>query len=256
MSATLGMKNIRIKAFGSYTTIPNNAMAKLMYYLHCVATVIDHYDPILTDYQNYDELTGEQLLAVYAIATILSPDIFLNHKIFILNQDLLINSLDNQFYEITDETIGVHVDEEIVIGGRVVKVNKIMACNNNWLSVYYYSPISEIDKIVNDIKSRKNMNYQSQIVNTESSFYQSEKVHIIVPIEFESEPVVMTCWNCQAPITTQTESKWNCLSCCCCLIFDLLYCIFQAIRKRNILCFDIIHRCPKCGTTLGVYKSC
>ena len=107
----------------------------------------------------------------------------------------------------TDETNGIHVDEEITIGGRVVKVNKIMVCNNNWLSVYYYSPISVVDKIVNDIKSRENRNYQSQIVTTESSF-PIEKVHIMAPIEFESKPVAMTCWNCQVPITTKTEKKW------------------------------------------------
>ena len=50
-----------------------------------------------------------------------------------------------------------------------------MFFNNNWLSVYYYSPISEIDKIVYDIKSGENRNYESQIVNTESSFNQTEK---------------------------------------------------------------------------------
>ena len=50
-----------------------------------------------------------------------------------------------------------------------------MVFNNNWLSVYYYSPISVIDKIVYDIKSGENRNYESQIVNTESSFNPTEK---------------------------------------------------------------------------------
>ena len=256
MSATLGMKNIKIRAFGRSTTVPNNAMAKLMYYLHCVTSVIDIIDPVLTDYQNYDELTGEQLVKVYNKATEYSPDIFLSHKIFIIDQDLLNNSLDNEFYEITDETIGIHADEEITIGGRFVKVNRIMICNNNWLSIYYYHPMSEIDKIVNDIKSREYRNYQSQIVNTENSFYPSGKSTTIVPVELESKPIAMTCPNCQVPITTKTESKLNYLSFVFCYFCGFFYCIFQAIRKRNILCFNVIHRCPKCGTTLGVYKSC
>ena len=112
-----------------------------------------------------------------------------------------------------------------------------------------------VDKIVDDIKSRENRNYQSQIVTTESSF-PIEKVHIMAPIEFESKPVAMTCWNCQVPITTKTEKKWNCLSCIFCYVCNVFYCIFQAIRKRNILCFDIKHRCPRCGQNLGFYKSC
>ena len=213
MSETYITKNIRIKDSDKYTTIPDNAIAKLMYYLHCVSSVIGIIDPVLTDYQNYKELESKQLVEVYNKAKEYSPDKFLSHKIFIINQDLLNNSLENEFYEITDEAIGIHADKEITIGGRVAKVNKIMVCNNNWLSVYYYSPISVVDKIVYDIKSRENRNYQSQIVNTESSFYQSEKVHAMAPIDFGSEPVVMTCWNCQAPITSKTESKWNCLSC-------------------------------------------
>ena len=131
-----------------------------------------------------------------------------------------------------------------------------MVCNNNWLSVYYYSPIFVVDKIVDDIKSRENRNYQSQIVNTESSFYTTEKVHIMAPIEFGSKPVAMICANCQAPITTKTESKFNFLSCVFCYFFGFFYFIFQAIRKQNILCFDIKHKCPRCGTTLGFYKSC
>ena len=213
MSETYITKNIRIKDSDKFTKIPDNAIAKLMYYLHCVSSVIGIIDPVLTDYQNYDELTSEQLVEVYNKAKEYSPDKFLRHKIFIINQDLPNNSLENEFYEITDETIGHHADKEITIGGRDVKVNKIMSCNNNWLSVYYYSPITVVDKIVCDIKSRENRNYQSQIVNTESSFYTTEKVHIMAPIEFGSKPVVMTCWNCQVPITTKTEKKWNCLSC-------------------------------------------
>ena len=38
MSATYEMKNVNVKAFGVLTTVPNNALAKLIYYLHCVAT--------------------------------------------------------------------------------------------------------------------------------------------------------------------------------------------------------------------------
>ena len=195
-------------------------------------------------------------MEVYNKAKECSPDILVSHKIFIINPELPNNSLDNEFYEITDETNGIHVDEEITIGGRVVKVNKIMVCNNNWLSVYYYSPISVIENIVYGLKSRENRNYQSQIVNTESSFKPTEKVHYLAPIEFGSKPVTMICVKCQVQITTKTEKKWNCLSCIFCYVCNVFYCIFQAIRKRNILCFDIKHECPRCGTTLGVYKSC
>lgn len=252
MSATLGMKNVKVKAFGTYTTVPNNAIAKLMYYLDCVATVIDYDDRTLTDYQNYDELSGEELVAVYALAKKLNPSLFLKAGIFIIDEKLLFNNLANQFFEITDETIGFHANQEIVIGGRVVKVLKVMACNNNWLSAYYYRPIAEIDNLVREIENR---NYRSQIVTTQTSIIEEKPVIIVQP-NFGSNPVSMTCPHCKTLITTQTDPKLNFLACCCCLLFSIYYFCFQLCVGKNPCCCDVIHRCPKCGMILGEYDSC
>ena len=80
MSETYITKNIRIKDSDKFTTIPDNAISKLMYYLHCFSSVIGIIDPVLTDYQNYDELTWEQLKEVHNKATKYSPDIFQSHN--------------------------------------------------------------------------------------------------------------------------------------------------------------------------------
>ena len=154
MSATLGMKNTTVKMFGGKANVPNNTMDKLMYYLHCVVNVIQYENSVLTDYQNYDELSGKELLAVYDVAKLLNPSLFINAGIFILDQKLLVDT-DNQFYEITDETVGVHVNQEIMIGGRSVKVLKIMACNMLWLNRNYYRPIQEIDSSIREYLAKE-----------------------------------------------------------------------------------------------------
>ena len=154
MSATLGMKNTTVKMFGGKANVPNNTMAKLMYYLHCVVTVIQYENSVLTDYQNYDKLSGKELLAVYDVAKLLNPSLFINAGIFILDQRLLVDT-DNQFYEITDETVGVHANQEIMIGGRSVKVLKIMACNMLWLNRNYYRPIQEIDSSIREYLAKE-----------------------------------------------------------------------------------------------------
>ena len=41
MSATFATNKINIQAYGERTTVPNNNIAKLMYYLDCVLTVIE-----------------------------------------------------------------------------------------------------------------------------------------------------------------------------------------------------------------------
>lgn len=250
MSATLGMKNIKVRAFGQLTNIPNNAIARLMYYLDWVATVIDYHDRTLTDYQNYDELSGEELLAVYQLAKTLDPSFFLKYKIFIVDQNLL-SDADNQFYEVTHETFGVHFNEEIMIGGKTVKVLKVMACNNNWLQRYYYNPINEIDRLALEIENRK---YGRQVVNTETTIV--EKPVIITTPNFGTDPVSMTCPFCLNAITTRTESKLNIVACVCCFLFTLFYCCAKICTNKNVCCCDITHICPRCGKILGHYNSC
>ena len=252
MSAILGMKNIKVKAFGESTNVPNNAIARLMYYLDCVATVIDYNDRTLTDYQNYDELSGEELLAVYQLAKILNPSLFISSGIFIVNQNLL-SDLDNQFYEVTDETVGVHVDQEIMIGGKTVKVLKLMACNNNWLQRNYFTPINEIDRIVIEIENRK---YGRQVVNTETTIVEEPVIITTITPNFGTDPVSMRCPFCLNAITTRTESKLNIVACICCFLFTLFYCCAKICTNKNVCCCDITHICPRCGKILGHYNSC
>jgi hypothetical protein len=251
MSATFAMKNVKVRAFGTFVNVPNNAIAKLMYYLDCVATVIDYHDRTLTDYQNYNELSGEELVAVYQLAKLLNPSLFINSGIFIVDQNLLSVS-NNQFYEVTDETVGFHVNREIIIGGKTVKVLKIMACNDKWLSANYFNPINEIDRLIIDLEKRR---YYSQTITTETTI--REKPVIIAPTpEFRSYPFSMTCPFCLNGITTKTESKLNCFACICFILFPFFYCCVKICSNRNVCCCDIIHICPRCGKILGYYNSC
>ena len=226
MSATLAMKNIKIRAFGSTTTVPKNAIAKMMYYLHCVSVVIDYHDLKLTNYKNYDEIKAAKLLEIYVMAKLLNPALFIEKGIFIVDKKLIIDA-DNQFYEITNETIGLHASKEIVIEGKTVKVVKLMACNDDWLSRHYFKPINEIEDLVNHIK-----------------------------IDEKCCPVTISCPFCRRIITTKTESKFCCCALCCFLTCTLLYFPVQLCYKRNIFCCNVAHKCPNCGRIIGYYNAC
>ena len=251
MSATLAMKNVKIRAFGNTTTIPNNAIAKMMYYLHCVSVVIDYHDRTLTDYQNYDELTAEQLLAIYLLVKLLHPSLFIDKGIFIVDKKFLIDT-NNQFYEITDETIGFHASREIVIGGKTLKVLKLMACDNDWLSDYYYKPIKEVDDLINLIRNEQRRNYLSQIVDTQTSMRDDA---IAITKEFKRTPVTIFCPICKKAITTKTELKFNFMALCCCLLCSLFYLCIKLCLCENVLCCDVVHKCPNCGSKIGRYRA-
>ena len=133
--------NVKVETFGERTFVPDDDVAKLMYYLSCVDTVIN-YNEIdrLSDYENYDLLSVDSLTELFKLVLLFNPEIFIEAGIFILDENLLIYGMDNQFYQITDERIGIHVNNEIMIGGRTVKVLKVMACNESWLVRNYFRP--------------------------------------------------------------------------------------------------------------------
>ena len=132
--------------------MPPNDLARLMYYLKCISCAINYNDVNkYTDFQKYHLLSQDDRTNVYALAILLSPKMFLDANIFIISPKLLTRGLDNQFLQITDDRIGVHVNQEIAIKGRIVKVSKVMVCNERWLDFYYYQPLAKLCNNNNNI---------------------------------------------------------------------------------------------------------
>ena len=152
--------NVKVRTFGERTRVPDDDVAKLMYYLSCVDTVIN-YNEIdrLSDYQNYDSLSVDDLTELFKLVILFNPEIFVEAGIFILDESLLPYDLDNQFFEITDERIGIHVNNEIFIGGRSVKVLKVMACNEDWLVRNYFRPWKNIFELTERYRNSQRNDY-------------------------------------------------------------------------------------------------
>ncbi len=263
MSATLGMNKVNVQMFGETTQVPNDIVAKLMYYLNCVTVVIDYQkNNILTDYKHYYDLSAEQIAAVFEFGILFDPKIFINAGVFIVDSKLLPYDSDNQFYKITDEKIGVHVNQNFMIGGKEVKVLNVMACNDSWLSRFYYAPIREIKLMMNTLIPGREV---SPVVTTEHSMNSSSYIQgpIInaptVPViirEFKNKPISITCRFCRNNITTKTEESLNLFACCCCLFLCPLYVCYKCLSDKDGGCFDYTHSCPRCGAILGKYKAC
>jgi len=227
MNINLAETNVTVKDITTEVIVPGDPKAKLMYYLNCISVVLNT-DKLnrYTNYSQYYIIPDSEIPDIVAFARIFNPEEMLKLGIFILEDDI---DLGNRFLKITDETMGIHANQEFVIGGIVVRVLKIMLCTKDWIQTYYYEPIVNIFK---------------------------PKIIYPLPSEFGSSPVAVTCPYCLVPITTKTKSSFNFVACCCFLFFGFLFFICQAILRKNICCCDIIHKCPRCGRTLGSYKSC
>ena len=157
MSGNYNFSRMRIQELDMYTVnVPDDDVARLMYYLSCVDTVIDYQEiDNLSDYQNYDLLTVDEMVELFKLVLLFNPKYFVEKGIFIIDENLLPDGLGNQFYQITDERIGLHVNNEIFIGGRTVQVLKVMACNMDWLIRNYFNPWKNIFEMADQMERYK-----------------------------------------------------------------------------------------------------
>ena len=187
------VQNSRVYAFGERTSVPNDNVAKLMYYLSCVDIVIN-YNEIdrLTDYQNYDLLTKDDMVELFKLVLLFNPKIFIDAGIFIIDESLLPYDLDNQFYKITDERIGIYVNDEIMIGGRNVKVLKVMVCNEDWLERNYYRPWKNLFELYDQYKRSQTriVYYIPPPQPPEPVYTPPKRINTFSSMSYEETPVI------------------------------------------------------------------
>ena len=140
MAAFVG-ERVRIRDTSVSVSVPQNSKAKLMYYLNCVATVIQLDDPALSrlkNYQSYYLLSEEETDALLALVILLSPDELIG-KVFFPSEDC--GGRTNQFFELSAVSHMLAVADNIVIGGERKRVGKIMFFQRSWMENNYLTPI-------------------------------------------------------------------------------------------------------------------
>ena len=114
MSGNFNFNRMQVQLDSHRVFVPDDDVARLMYYLSCVDYVINYQEiDRLSDYKNYASLTYEELVALFKLVIIFDPKYFIEKGVFIINQNLLPIGASNQFYQITDERIGIHINSEM-----------------------------------------------------------------------------------------------------------------------------------------------
>jgi hypothetical protein len=128
MALAYRQTQIDVKRTTESVTVPDNDIAKLMYYMNCVCTTIDCNDnPEIqgfTDYSNWRSLSTDEQRQLVVLCYTFSPDIF-EGKTFFQNDALCIQ-YSNEFYEISQVSDQLAAARSIIIAGRTRQVNKIM----------------------------------------------------------------------------------------------------------------------------------
>jgi hypothetical protein len=137
--------NIGVRETGTTASVPDNDVARCMYYLKCVCSVIDCEDVNIlryTKYQNYWILSNDDIEIVYKLCLALSPDEF-EDKVF-FQSDAMCGSSGNNFFEISQVRNRLGVVGSILIAGRTRQVTSIMTYKMSWMRTNYFGPMGRL----------------------------------------------------------------------------------------------------------------
>ena len=146
--------------------IPENNVAKLMYYLNIVCDLIeydDHNFDRLRDFKNYHRTTDTELRLLYITCATLEPDLFIGKVMFEDEDGDLCGRSTNRIYEISQVEHDLVVVNSIFIAGRNRRVKKVMAYRPEWLATYYIRPMAALTVIFQQERRREAVN---NLVNT------------------------------------------------------------------------------------------
>lgn len=136
--------------------VPNNDIARLMYYLDCVCSTIEYNDNDIRRFRNYNHwssLSTEDIRLLLMLCHTLNPTVF-NNKVF-FQSDALCGNSSNRFLKINEVRTQLLAVESIAIAGRRCRVNQIMVYKMIWMQNNYINPMRNVVQRLNNPPARR-----------------------------------------------------------------------------------------------------
>ena len=146
MAARMQRLQVQVKDTSRSVTVPNDPIAKLMYYFDCVCSCVEPDDSETVrrfrDYSNYDRLTSDEKAQLLALCLTLSPDKMIG-TIFHPSNDC---ERDNAFLELSAVKTDMVVTNSLVVGGQRKNIQSIMLFKKVWMENNYIEPLRSITR--------------------------------------------------------------------------------------------------------------
>ncbi|XP_019854514.1 PREDICTED: uncharacterized protein LOC109583547 isoform X2 [Amphimedon queenslandica] len=156
MAAVMGRTQIQIKDVGRSVSVPNDPIARLMYYFDCVCSCVepdnDYTIRRLRDYQNYHRLTSEEEAQLIVLCLALSPDNLIGSIFHPVND---CGSSTNKFVEISAVKTDLLVTNSLLIGGQQKKVQSVMFFEKRWMENNFIEPLKAVQRRLNRPPQRR-----------------------------------------------------------------------------------------------------
>lgn len=141
--ATASMLSVTVANTGCPVVVPDDDVARLMYYLQCVTVSLglDILEDDLVDYRNYRQLSRARIELVFKAALCFSPDEFIDKVIFRDDDKTVTGNLPNKFCQVSVACNIVSLQQNVIIAGKTRNVTKVMFFTPSWLETYYTYPL-------------------------------------------------------------------------------------------------------------------
>ncbi|CAF1050307.1 unnamed protein product [Rotaria sordida] len=156
MALHLFRDQFSLRPTSTRATVPDNDLARLMYYLNCVFNAIEYKDQDVRryrDYHNWSLLSDTEQRAVLVFALALSPN-ELDGQVF-FHSDELCGDSSNKFYELSQVRHQLLAVQSIVISGQTHNVKKIMTYKMSWIQNNYIEPVKRLTYYFNQQRERQ-----------------------------------------------------------------------------------------------------
>ena len=146
---------------GRTVNIPDNNVARLMYYLDVVCDLIEYDDRDLNrlrDYRNYHRITDTELRLLFIACAALDPDLLIDKVMFEDKNRNLTGTSQNRIYELGAIRHNLLVVNSILVAGRNRRVKKVMFYKPSWLTNFYIRPMAALTVIFEQERRRDAIN--------------------------------------------------------------------------------------------------
>jgi len=163
--ATASALSLNVKEYGVNTIIPDDDIARLMYYLNCVTIGVglDILQDDIVRYKDYNRLSATRIAVVFKTAVELSPDVFIGKILFRDDEGEVTGSSPNNFVSISAACDVVSIQSDIIIAGKVQNVTKVMFFKSSWLKKFYTEPVERIARAILGTKHCSHCDGEDQI---------------------------------------------------------------------------------------------
>jgi len=136
-------------------TVPDSPLARLMFYIHCVANLIsleDNEDNLdkFRNYNHYYKLNDEEINELIVLCLLLYPGNLAGKCIF--HNDERCENHENRFESIKEVRKTTPVPDEIQIGGQSKQVYRVMFARLTFLEKMYFVPMHVYQQRLDRIK--------------------------------------------------------------------------------------------------------